>query len=310
VKFYIGNTDKDWFDFLAERDLGSVNFWKPGTSSFRVLESGDLFLFRLKSPINKIAGGGFFVNFTQLPLTTAWDAFEQENGVNSFAEFRAKIFSYRGNDEQNPIIGCTVLTQPFFLPEDLWIPQPANWHRSIVQGKTYDSEEDEYGWQLWQAVQASLRIDLVGTVKEIDEIVTLRIDQTQRFTEYVAKQRLGQGAFRSLVIDTYGRQCAITREKTLPVLHAAHIKPYTLSGPHDVRNGLLLRSDLHTLFDQGYVTVTTDYRVEVSKRIREEYENGRAYYALHGKKINLPRNEKAYPDSTYLDWHNNSVYKP
>ena len=48
----------------------------------------------------------------------------------------------------------------------------------------------------------------------------------------------------------------MTRERTLPALEAAHIKPYNDSGPHDVRNGLLLRSDIHKLFDTGYVTIS------------------------------------------------------
>ena len=59
--------------------------------------------------------------------------------------------------------------------------------------------------------------------------------------------RLGQGSFRVLVTDAYGRQCAATGERTLPVLQAAHIHPYAVGGPHRVDNGLLLRSDLHTL---------------------------------------------------------------
>ena len=81
---------------------------------------------------------------------------------------------------------------------------------------------------------------------------------------------LGRGRSGSLVTDLYERRCAVTGERTLPVLHAAHIKPFGANGPHDPRNGLLLRSDLHTLFDRGYVTVTPQLRFEVSGRIRGE----------------------------------------
>jgi len=78
-----------------------------------------------------------------------------------------------------------------------------------------------------------------------------------------------------IVTDAYERRCAITGERTLPVLEAAHIKPYSSGGPHEPENGLLLRSDLHTLFDQGYVTVDAhQLKVVVSSRIREEFENG------------------------------------
>jgi putative restriction endonuclease len=65
-----------------------------------------------------------------------------------------------------------------------------------------------------------------------------------------------------------------------------------------------LRSDLHNLFDLGYLTISLDYRVEVSRRIREELQNGRHYYALHGQKLEvLPYAANAHPAKEYLEWH-------
>jgi hypothetical protein len=55
------------------------------------------------------------------------------------------------------------------------------------------------------------------------------------------------------------------------VKSASHIKPYAQQGPHEVKNGLLLRQDIHTLFDRGYLTITNDYHIEVSRRIKEDY---------------------------------------
>ncbi len=121
----------------------------------------------------------------------------------------------------------------------------------------------------------------------------------------VVRPRLGQGTFRVIVTDAYERRCAITGERTLPVLEAAHIKPYSSGGPHEPGNGLLLRSDLHTLFDQGYVNVDADQlKVVVSSRIREEFENGRDYYHLHGRAIRLPRETDSLPSHEYLAFHN------
>lgn len=71
------------------------------------------------------------------------------------------------------------------------------------------------------------------------------------------------------------RRCAATGERTLPVLEAAHVRPYAEGGRHELSNGILLRSDLHTLFDSGYLTITPNYHIEVSRRIRDEFENGR-----------------------------------
>jgi putative restriction endonuclease len=77
-----------------------------------------------------------------------------------------------------------------------------------------------------------------------------------------------------------------------------------------VSNGLLLRSDLHKLFDAGYLTVTPDLHVEISGRIKEEYNNGREYYAMHGHSLAItPRSRLEMPDAAFLSWHNENVYK-
>jgi putative restriction endonuclease len=69
------------------------------------------------------------------------------------------------------------------------------------------------------------------------------------------------------------------------------------------------RRDIHSLFDAGYVTVTPDLRFEVSRRIKEEFENGRHYYELHGKPIFAPADALRRPDPEALRWHNEHPYR-
>jgi putative restriction endonuclease len=109
--------------------------------------------------------------------------------------------------------------------------------------------------------------------------------------------------------DAYERKCAITGEKVLPVLEAAHIRPYRLDGPHDVDNGVLLRSDLHRLFDEGYITITPGHRIQVSRRIRDEFHNGQAYYELDDSPIRVPARPELAPSPTHLAWHNAEIYR-
>ena len=183
--------------------------------------------------------------------------------------FRESILAYknqRGHFEPNPIIGCVILSNPFFLSREKWIAAPEDWAPSIVQGKTY-STDDRIGKDIWDKVMD--RINGKRIREEVGE------DGPLYGNDYLTRKRLGQGSFRVLVTETYERRCAVTRERTLPVLEAAHIKPVAQSGPYKIKNGLLLRSDLHILFDRGYMTVTSEYKVEVSKRIREEI--GRAH---------------------------------
>jgi len=269
-----------------------------------------LFLFKLHAPLNYIAGGGFFVSHSFLPLSLAWETFEQKNGAENIDSFYSKIMTLRnqrGVFDPDPMIGCIILAKPFFFPREEWIPAPANWGASIVQGKTY-SVDESVGASIWAMVQERLTIYKKDYKLKEDSIQKVAEDVALYGSEYITHARLGQGTFRVVITDVYNRKCAITQERTLPVLEAAHIKPYAKSGPHKISNGLLLRSDLHKLLDSGLMTITTDFNVEVSKRIKEKYKNGREYSALHGKKLILPSNSGLHPSREYIEWHNEKVY--
>lgn len=127
VQLFIGITDKDWFDTLSRAAPDEVNFWQPsGRNEFRALRPGELFLFKLHAPLNVIVGGGVFSHASNVPLSLAWEAFGTKNGVASLPEMRSRIAKYRREpailDERNdPVIGCRVLTEPFFWPQELWL---------------------------------------------------------------------------------------------------------------------------------------------------------------------------------------------
>ena len=62
MKFYIGVTDHNWFQYLAKVQPDELNFWQPGGKQpFKAIQTNDLFLFKLHNPHNFIVGGGFFV---------------------------------------------------------------------------------------------------------------------------------------------------------------------------------------------------------------------------------------------------------
>lgn len=312
MKYYLGVTDWRWYSFLSQNSPEDINFWQPGgKTAFRVLEPGGPFLFKLKSPYNAIGGIGFFVAQSQVPLSVAWDTFRQRNGFETLEQFRAAIQRIRGDADRNPTIGCIALTDPIFFRKEDWIPVPANWSNSIVVGKGYNTERDNIDAALWRQVELVLTRyqNNLAISKEADLVVA---EPAPLYcVSALRKVRIGQGAFRLSVTDAYTKRCAITGEKTLPVLEAAHIKPYAEAGPNTVTNGLLLRSDMHKLFDDGYITVTTDYRVEVSSRIREEFENGREYYQYHGKNLLiLPHSASKRPEADYLSYHNTTVFRP
>jgi len=96
----------------------------------------------------------------------------------------------------------------------------------------------------------------------------------------------------------------VTGEKAQPVLQAAHIRPYTKGGQHRADNRLLLRSDLHILFDRGYITVTPEYRMEVCRRLRTDFDNGEEYRARHGSRIWVLDSPATRPRPEFPAWHN------
>lgn len=304
IRIVVAVTDCDWFDHLRKLpDLTEVNFWAPSATSFKALTPGELFLFKLHAPDNFIVGGGVFAYANVLPCSLAWEAFQETNGAPSLHDMRARIIRYRhdqGDNRQDFHIGCRILTQPFFLDRDKWIDVPPSWSRNIVTFKTY-STHDPDGKYLWDCIQDRTRANL--------PFFGFREDHKRYGEPMLVRPRLGQGAFRILVTDNYSRRCAVTGERTLPALDAAHIRPYSDGGVHEVSNGLLLRRDVHSLFDSGYVTVTPDYRFEVSKRIKEEFENGREYYALNGQPVRIPDRAELRPDRMALDWHNTERFR-
>ncbi len=309
MRAYVAVTDNDWFEFLAEQqDLDEVNFWQPGGGrDFRVLTLGAPLLFKLHHPLNFIAGGGFFASFTRLPVNIVWETFGRANGARSYGEMRERIEKYRRvppNPRENYEIGCIVLQDPFFLPRDRWIPAPADFSKNVVQGKSYDLRTPA-GRELSERVLEARALTVHAGAERPVEIEGEVYGEGQR-----GRIRLRQGAFKVMVTDAYQRRCAITAEKALPALQAAHILPLSAGGQHRLDNGLLLRSDVHALFDGGYITVTPEHRVLVAKKqLKDDFDNGEPYWPLHNATIHLPARETERPAREFLEWHSDTMYR-
>lgn len=195
--------------------------------------------------------------------------------MHSLSEMRERIATYRrealrtGDD---PVIGNIILQQPFFFRREAWIPSPPDFSLNTVQGKSYDLDVGT-GRDLWRALEEMLSAGaLIGAAPSVAEGTVPRM-----FSDpLLARRRLGQGAFRVLVTDTYDRRCAVTNE--------------------------------HTLFNRGYVTVSPDYRFRVSTRLRADWNNGRAYNAQQELTINLPADKAKRPHRVHLEWHADTVF--
>jgi putative restriction endonuclease len=299
---FLGITDNNWFNYLRRNQItDEVNFWVPSARPRMHVEPGSLWLLKLHSPLNFIAGAGVFMHYSVLPLQMVWDAFGIRNGVPTLDAFRTAIMRHKraGADSWNTDVGCAVLDQVVYLPRELWVPCYTG---SLVSYKHMASVDDQ------TIVQRVLRnLELTPSTSQVHEMPFYSPDYTPQYA--LREVRQGQGTFRVEVTDAYHRQCAVSREHSLPVLEAAHIIEWSDTHTNDVTNGILLRADIHKLFDAGYVTIDPDgYRFVVSKRLKEDYDNGKEYYLLHGTRILLPEDPNAWPNMERIKSHNSERF--
>ena len=302
-------TDEGWYEHLRARpELTEVNFWRPSAHrTFRAPEFSP-FLFKLRAPHYAVCGFAYFARYSALPNWLAWEAFGEANGVSSRPEMESRLTAIRERirfrgEGTSEYIGCTLLVQPVFFPPEAWVHQPDDWKIRTQTDKKYDLSAGE-GRRVWEeclAVAAELRTSAIRA--------RLGAEERARYGEpMLVRPRLGQRTFRIGVTDAYARACAVSGEHSLPALDAGHIMPFNEGGPHEISNGLLLRADLHRLFDKGYVTVDQNLKLVVSNRLRTEYQNGKTYYPFHGRDLRIPRTTREQPDPELLRWHREHVF--
>lgn len=120
----------------------------------------------------------------------------------------------------------------------------------------------------------------------------------RRLAEVTARQ--GQADFRRRLLEAYGGRCAITGCDTEAALQAAHISPYDGPATNRVTNGLLLRADVHNLFDRGLIWIDDQLRI----RVKAEAAH---YTRRSGDKLHLPARTADHPDAAALRAHRRKV---
>lgn len=307
---YCAVTDNDWFDYLRQRpNLQEINFWKPTPKGFKAIGEGGIFAFKLKAPYNKIGGFGVLATSGDAEINLAWDAFGEGNGVPDLDAFVSKIRSIRRSPDINQYsyIGIRVLVYQVFFPEELWFDPPDDWATNIVTGKTYSTD-----------TQAGLRLlhELEERAGGFPEAIAPRstfpglADQPQAGYGHPipVRPRIGQGTFRVNVTRAYENECVLSGTRVTPALDAAHIKPFSAGGDHSIQNGILLRKDIHSVFDAGFATFDENRRFVVSPKVKEIFNNGHEYRRLHGKKMRMPINPEWAASEEFLAWHRNEKY--
>jgi putative restriction endonuclease len=287
--FIIAPTDENWFAFLKNSQFNSfINFWTPTTWNVKNLKSGDKWYFLLKSPIRKIGGYGEFVEYKNMTPQAAWKEYGLRNGCNSKLDLTVKIQKYIDRNSKkhskkninidNYEIGCIVLKNCVFWDSDSYI-DPTNFNISIakqVVTRKYFKQYDPF------------------TIKDIDDFFLL--DEPREVYKLEVNQRKGQGIFKGLILKAYNNKCCISDETCPELLEAAHIQHYLNQQSNHIQNGILLRVDLHRLFDNNLLYIDNGYIVRISPLVNTPH-----YKKYNGRKISLPNNMDDHPSLTALE---------
>lgn len=289
--FAIAPTDMNWFNFLKEHDYNSfLNFWTPTPWNIKGLNNGSKLYFLLKSPVRKIAGYGEFQDYLNLSTHDAWVKFGQRNGCNNKGELISKVQTYLSKNSRkysddvvtvdNHIIGCIILKNcQFWDEENFIVPKEydIDFANQIVKLKYFDKYDPFY---LEQTEYTNYQI----------------LNEPKEEYRQTVNARKGQSTFKSNILKAYNNKCCISGETCQELLEAAHIQQYVNSNSHHIQNGLLLRIDLHKLFDCGLLRIDANYRVVISSELSNS-----SYSQFNGIVIQLPDNPNHYPSKASLE---------
>jgi putative restriction endonuclease len=296
MRAWVAVTDVNWYRFLlAKPELPLVNFWKPSGASFHTVREGEYVFFKAKKPISEIVGGGVYGGYAVSRLIEAWHMLGEANGAQTLDDLQRLI--KKGPDD---LIGCTFIHQPVFFAEHKSYPVPPDWHSNLQTGKRYEMSDPRY---------AAYFAGLMQCIPHPAVEITPDDDDPVFGTPHLSPTRLYQNEFHLKVSTAYHDRCAITGSRIRPALQAAHILPVGKGGKNRTVNGLLLRSDVHAMFDGGYLGVDPGYHLRVSPRLRDEFGNGEQFYAKAGEVVALPDHQADQPHPGFLEWHMDTVFR-
>jgi hypothetical protein len=139
--------------------------------------------------------------------------------------------------------------------------------------------------------------------EEVDDFDVKSVSDSRTRIARAIVTRRGQPSFRERMLQAYGGRCAMSGCDVKEVLEAAHIIPYQGKETNHIQNGLLLRADIHTLFDLGLITVNLeDFRIQLDERLKFS-----SYGELDKKLLSLPTHVAQWPDKAALDDHRDNA---
>jgi len=188
-----------------------------------------------------------------------------------------------------------------------------------IVGLAHGSKMEEEVWEEFNGNWEKLVYESENLISRfahnpLEEISEIEIEDLREGIERetIIKQRVNQGFFRSTVLSSYYFKCCITGLSIPDFLIASHIVPWSINTEHRLnpRNGLCLNSIHDKAFDRGFITITPDFTVKISRDLKS-FANEKAvndfFVKFENHKINLP--DKFLPSKEFLDYHQQNIFK-
>ncbi|MBL6082279.1 HNH endonuclease [Belnapia sp. T18] len=298
---WLAITQQDWLRRTRDARHEAVHFWLPSPWQRRDLIAGDRWYFReqtwdkgLGRP-PQILGHGIVVRYEQTTPRALFASHGSATGYDSVSEL-AEGIGTTGYGEQGALdrsIGNIILRdvvvyeRPIIAPRD--IPTA-----SLVSpnGRTY--------WPFNDELVRPLLSDSEGRIKasEADDSAfdPKNAKDAREKVLRAIKTRRGQKGFRDALLKAYSGRCAITGCSVLDVLEASHITPYLGPETNHVTNGILLRADLHTLYDCGLFAIDPGTLKVIIAPLLETS----SYRKINNRPLRLPASPSESPSKKAL----------
>jgi putative restriction endonuclease len=297
-------TDGNWISILHENQVeNNVNFWRGDTRAIHLMP-GTCFYFKIRGSM-RIAGRGYFREEKTMLISDAWKLFGLGNGVTSkeqLEERAREVLKIEGDE-----ISCLIFDGVEILEEeDRPEISTRDFPKSIMGRKDFEEHEIQYIMDVFDSSSVDPLLAVgEGLANANREFDPKDIASSRKSVLSSISVRAGQSKFRTELLIAYNGKCCITGEQEVDVLEAAHIHPYLGEDTNDLQNGIIVRSDWHTIFDLGHWTVGDDFDIIISRHVKS-----RNYREYAGKQIFLPSEAKLRPSKRALKFHREQIFKP
>ena len=301
-----------WYNIVKNEYISAgssaTNFWtlkeKDPAPELVHVKPGTLVIYVMPDNGHQlIVGGGYFVSWGEQSPKIAWERFGVRNGSSSYADLLAEI-KRQGGDEHSMLVSSVLFgTFIFSKSETLLVP---------------DEFKDEFtasGTRFILSLKEPLGLYLKRILR--DRRAGLKTDEYSsnwRGIYYLAAKQVEHSdidGFYAAVQAAYGSKCAITGSACLPLLDVANIQPCYSNTFQSVQNGILMRTDFHRLFSEGFMTLCYQGDEAIVIKVSASVDSVGAgdYKRYDGQKLTLPQDKALWPKREYLEWHRQKCFE-